>query len=1502
MKKSYPSCLLPFLLFAFTFTLSAQDYASQKEKIYIHTNHQFFAAGDIVYFKAYVVRGEDNTPSGISTVVYTELLGPSGTVLQKSKWPVTDGYAEGSFDFNHEAPGGIYKIRAYTSWMQNESDQLFFVKEITLQKVLAPRILMKLDFPEKGYGPGATVKAGFSMRNLEDQPIRNYQGKYTVFIGGEAIRQQPFSTDGEGKATIRFDLPGNLSVNDGLLTITVQYDSYTESVSRSIPIVLNKIDLQFMPEGGTLVQGLTCWVAFKALNEFGKAADIKGEIRDLQGNKITVFESYHFGMGKFEFTPKPGQLCKAFITSPEGISQSYELPIASVNGVLLHVEKEQSKIRVRLRAAEKLDVTLRVVVRNTTYYTKALSLHKGDNTLNIDELDFPAGIAQFTLYAASGLPLAERLVFLNENKQLNVNVTFDKLRYLPREKVQLSIKTTDQSGQAIPSNFSLSVVDDKLWTYADDKQDHILSWLLLSSELKGKIEEPRFYFKKEEVKAIPALDLLMLTHGYRYFDFIDYVVKDGSLKYLPDQDNIVSGVVKDLDGNPVQAKLFIMNNIPGGRGMEYTTGTDGVFFFSELQPNSQYVLFAQSLNKKGRTVIHILQNGVGYNPAKTRSFSLVAGKQLNFEGGAVSPALNAIRQQKKPATPDLMEGLNENRSMSEVVVTSAYGMKRRKELTGAVSFVWAEDILSANRLSNALEGRVAGLQIYQKSNPLDGSVIRLRGITSINGYNEPLYVINGVPVTKLSLNTMSQNDIESVTVLKDGNATALYGSAAAYGAIIIESKTYRRERIQLKFGNRYYYSTQILNTGGTSYMPARKFYAPLYQNTKTNERTDFRETIYWNPVVQTDKEGLAKVEYYNSDASTTFRAIAEGLGFNGLAGRTENTYTVQQALQLDAKIPPYLTVGDKALVPLIIKNNSGEAGSFQVDITPPEKFIIGAYVNSFPLQPDSSIQLLIPLEASTAASGNIRFTVTGPSTKETLSLPVSAADKGFPVKLVFSGNQSAQHAFSISNIVPGTLQTSLRLFKSLEGQLVNGIESMLREPYGCFEQTSSSTYPNIFILKYLKETGKSNPEIEKKALDYIRQGYKKLIGFETSQHGFEWFGNTPPHEALTAYGLLEFTDMKEFTEVDSKMLERTKKFLLSRRDKEGGFRIQNKGYDQFASVPNKIAHLYIVYALTQAGMGKEIEPEYKSAVKKALDSKDAYQMALMALAASNMKDQPNYLVLMQALNQQPDKLNAETSVVNSREASLRVESKALYVLALLRAASPDLAKAAGLLSGILAEKSYYGYGSTQATVLALKALTEYARVSGNPSENTEIRFTVNDTLLTDYAGVNPLLQSGNNVFAVAYEKKGEAVPYNLELSYSTFIPPSHPKAELQLKTVLKTGETTVGETVRLDMEVTNNQSVLQPMAIAKIGIPAGLSVQPWQLKELIEKNKVTYYEIFDNYLVFYWMGFAPNETKQLGLDLKAEIPGTYKGKASTVYLYYTPEYKYWAEGTEAIVK
>jgi len=251
--------------------------------------------------------------------------------------------------------------------------------------------------------------------------------------------------------------------------------------------------------------------------------------------------------------------------------------------------------------------------------------------------------------------------------------------------------------------------------------------------------------------------------------------------------------------------------------------------------------------------------------------------------------------------------------------------------------------------------------------------------------------------------------------------------------------------------------------------------------------------------------------------------------------------------------------------------------------------------------------------------------------------------------------------------------------------------------------------------------------------------------------------------------------------------------------------------------------------------------------------------------------------------------------------SLKVELLSLYALALMREEPCKTGLVADIISKILEARSFYGYGSTQSTLLALNALVQYSKmVTGPFASKTD--FTLDGAAVVAEGDVTDKLKEGKHNFSVQYKNEKETIPYNFEVSYLTFIPPNSPEAVIKLATNLSSVKAKVGETVRMDISVRNEKSATQAMTIAMIGIPAGLSAQPWQLKELTEKNQVAYYEIFDNYLVLYWRGFEPNENKQIHLDLKAEMPGTYKGKASNTYLYYTPEYKHWNEGLEVEIQ
>ena len=245
-----------------------------QEKVYLHIDKPFYKPGDVIWFQAYLVEGQQHKPSDISNVVYVELINPKGNVAEKVTLATLDGKARGDFQLAASAPGGLYKVRAYTQWMQNLGEDSFFSKELQVQKIVSPKLLLTLDFEKDAYGPGDEVVANLKARDLENKPIQEKAVKVQVSLAGQRVLANQSSTNELGEAFIRFSLPDTLASSDGLLNVLVESRGVQESISRAIPIVLNKISLQFFPEGGELVQNVPGRVAFKALNEFGKAADV----------------------------------------------------------------------------------------------------------------------------------------------------------------------------------------------------------------------------------------------------------------------------------------------------------------------------------------------------------------------------------------------------------------------------------------------------------------------------------------------------------------------------------------------------------------------------------------------------------------------------------------------------------------------------------------------------------------------------------------------------------------------------------------------------------------------------------------------------------------------------------------------------------------------------------------------------------------------------------------------------------------------------------------------------------------------------------------------------------------------------------------------------------------------------------------------------------------------------------------------------------------------------
>lgn len=1529
MKKNNSLLRISLIIAGFCccLVLTAQKKTYTIEKIYTQTDRPFYFPGETIWFKSYVV-GEKNLPSTTSDVVVAQLVSPKGNIIQTKNLALTYGYAYGDFSIQEDWVGGIYKVKFYTNYMRNFGEGSFFTKEITVQKVIVPKLLLTLDFQKEAYGKGSEVKVDFKVQDLKNNPLANSVFRSSVLLKGMPFLGQTVTTNSSGESSISFDLPDDLNTSDVVLNIEVPHQGSIESISRTVPVLMDNIGLQFLPEGGKILGETTNTVAFKALNEFGKPADVKGIVLDSDGNEIQQFESFHDGMGTVQFMPKAGTEYFAKITSPFESDSLYLLPKIHSEGTKISLQDYKAKQTIwNLYTTAEFNGTFQVLdAANEVLFQKTVSLKKGINSISVDISGFPSGIAKFRLLNPRQNIISERLVFLNRHKGLKIGLKLNKEIFAPREKVVLEIETKDFDNNPISSNLALAVTDNALLSFADDKQDRIDSYLLMSGELNGKIHEPSFYFDPTEEDSDKALDLVMLTHGWRNY-IVDPIEK---LRFLPDKRNLLEGQILDKRGNPISADLFLFEN-DGKKALQFKTDSEGNFRCKLGDANS-YVLVAYREDKQP---LKIVEKQIG--GAISEGTENVLRSRATQEQEAQFPNTKDVEKPlQKPVQEKAIFSTNlaeDTQSLDEVVIVG-YGSNTTKNALGfAQTSIETDEINGlSSTVSQVLQGRAAGIQITNSSGIAGaGTIINVRGLNSIRGSNQPLFIVDGTPFSNsftgdqsAELQNLNPSDIESINILKGVAATTLYGSSGVNGVIIISTKkgNYRygdKVLVRKRFNN-YAVKNIYKNSGLPAIATPNNFYVPVYDSGENVfQRNDFRKTIYWNQVVQTDHDGKAKVEFYNSDAITSFNIMAEGISNSGLIGHTESVYSIQRPLSISTKLPNYCSLNDTIRIPITVSNNTNKELKLKLDVNIPEHFkslVRGVTIDSISIDPKGYlVKEVVLIPTVTGENLALEVNVQNRNYKDGFLKDISIVSPYFPVETSISGSENGTFSFNIINPVPRSTQAQLKVYLDIIGDVMNGVEGMIRQPYGCFEQTSSATYPNVMILKYLKESGKNNVEIEARAMDFIKEGYKRLVSFETSKGGFEWFGRTPPHETLTAFGVLEFTEMKEvYSGVDQKMLDRTIKWLLSQKDGDGGFHKSKKGYDSFASSPPKVANAYIVYALSEVGLTSEIDREYRRALDEALKSEDTYRMALMALASENLGYQVEYQALIEKILSQINSLGygelpVENTITRSYGKSKKLETAAFVILSLLRQ-NQHISKVVEGIQHLTSERENGRFGSTQATVMSLKALIEYTKkqkqvmvesgntiqlkVNGKKIERDLLK-TENGTIEID--GIGKFLSEGEQVVEVRFKDADKTFPYSMDIQWESYLPKSSSETPVKLETDIIQQNVTVGSLARMNIVVDNEKDQPVSMTTAVIGIPSGASLQPYQLKELLEMGQVDYYEVFDNQLVLYWKSMKPSEKKVIGLDLKAEIAGSFTASASTVYLYYGDENRHWVDGT-----
>jgi hypothetical protein len=701
----------------------------------------------------------------------------------------------------------------------------------------------------------------------------------------------------------------------------------------------------------------------------------------------------------------------------------------------------------------------------------------------------------------------------------------------------------------------------------------------------------------------------------------------------------------------------------------------------------------------------------------------------------------------------------------------------------------------------------------------------------------------------------------------------------------------------------------------------RVFPVPQYTKAYDGPRSDFRETVYWNPAVETNASGDADVTFVASDAVTAFRATAEGFSTTGIAGGGQTTFQSKLPLTLDAHLPVEVTSGDTIRLPITLANETDEPidASLATQFGAAFKLTTNPVKGTIRLKAKEKQSLFFPLEVvATDGNADVDLKLTALGLADEIHKTIRVVPRGFPIEGSASGTarrgELARHTLELAGALPGSIHATVTMFPSPVAAMTQGMAGMIREPGGCFEQTSSTNYPNIMILAYLNSSDGADAALVHKTQGVLDHGYKLLTGYETPEKGYEWFGHQPGHEALTAYGLMEFADMAKVYDVDHKMVERTADWLMSRRDQQGGFQRSSQALDSFGRANPTTTNAYIMWALAEAkrtsGMTKEL------AVQTTLgrDTSDPYLLALAtntnlatAPKAADSAAMVKRLIAMQGKD--GSFTGAKETITMSGGESLVIETTALAVLALTKA-SPNSEYEAQIRAGVdwlNGKRGGYGaWGNTQATILGLKALTAYTEharqmasagsatliVNGKDAGTIKFDKGRRDALVwNDLAGK---LVAGKNTIEIRLDSSA-ALPYTIAIDYRSTQPQSSPRTKIAVTTQLLKTQTKMGDGVTLRAHVENTTSAGIPMTLARIGLPGGTVFQTWQLKELRDKGLIDFYETRPREVILYWRALPPSAKKDVDINLLSSVPGVYEAPASSAYLYYTAEDKAWTK-------
>ncbi|HKG07729.1 MAG TPA: hypothetical protein VKB19_14765 [Pedobacter sp.] len=865
--------------------------ANPQEKVYLHTDRPYYLVGDTIWFKAYVTIGAKHQLSALSGAVYVDLINEKDSLTHSLKLPLTAGMGNGEFILaDSTMSDGNYRLRAYTQWMRNMGPDYFYDKVIKIGNSISNPVFASISYE---YGKdGKTATAIVQYTDEKGEPYSNKLVTFDLLANSDLLAKGKNQTDAKGE--IRIPLrPNEAGKYAGTYLVTKIEAQPKEIISKSFLIksVSTQSDVQFFPESGNLINGVRTKVAFKAIGTEGTGINIKGIVTDNANTQVAEFETSHLGMGFFQLLPETGKTYQAKVTYPDGSENVIKLPVASDNGYVLSVyNSESDTILVRIRTNEETlkagaqNLGLVVQSSGAVYFGSEIPVGKATVSIPIPAADFPSGIMQFTLFSAAGVPVNERIIFVQRNDQMKVKLSTKKTSYATREKVEVDLDAQDNTGKPLTGSFSVSVINEAAVPVDEAKENTIFSHLLLSSDIKGYVENPNYYFNNPTEETRTNLDVLMLTQGYRRFIWKDLIAaKPFNMAFKPEKlTSEITGRVLTLGEKPLAgANIIMMSNKVGGAPIDTVSDAQGNFKFSGI----------------------FIPRGVGFSlQARGPSGSKKVELKLNMPSVQIqtpNPNIGDIENDTRKLMAAALE--NSRKQENDLLKRGMLGRTQQlKEVQIRARKRWATT--SSNGIYSIPEGH-ADRTIKPDANEQFKDILEfmMHRLTNV--------VFNMEESGDCGMMMMPSFRNERLTIFLNGRRLSACENLSFYEGnpsdiIKIDVVTTNRALINMlgapglvvttKFGGyRTSNDFSMKHYTAQGYDASKEFYSPKYKNDDNDPKVaDLRSTIYWNPTI-ISKEGKAKFEFFNADSKGTYRVVVEGLNASGIIGRQVFRYKVE---------------------------------------------------------------------------------------------------------------------------------------------------------------------------------------------------------------------------------------------------------------------------------------------------------------------------------------------------------------------------------------------------------------------------------------------------------------------------------------------------------------------------------------------------------------------------------------------------------------------------------